>query len=51
MRTLTTAGAEIDHINLALADLAAGEALDLAGEGREMMPHLDPAHAWVQEKA
>lgn len=23
----------------------------LAGDGREMMPYLDPAHAWVQEKA
>jgi 5-deoxy-glucuronate isomerase len=21
----------------------------MAGEGREMMPHMDPAHAWVQE--
>jgi len=21
----------------------------LAGEGREMIPHLDPAHAWVQQ--
>lgn len=21
----------------------------MAGEGREMIPHLDPAHAWVQE--
>jgi 5-deoxy-glucuronate isomerase len=29
MRTLTTAGKETDHINLALADLGAGEQLDL----------------------
>jgi 5-deoxy-glucuronate isomerase len=33
MRMLTTAGQETGHINLALADLADGEDLELAGDG------------------